>query len=1099
MFAFVDGLGGAIVSRVTARARALGAQPWHLAALAVVFATLALVAARPADAGSGSLLVSPNPDRSGATALDGATVSGTAYVFLSTGENVKRVVFALDGSDTIVENIAPFDFAGTDKPLANPWPSSSVSDGAHTISAAATLVGGGGFNVSATFTVDNAPEAPAPPAGGDASLLVSQSPDRSGATPLEGGTLSGDAYVFLQTGESASRVEFSLDGALHWTENVAPYDFAGTSGGSPTAWSTASIDDGSHTISARVVRNGASDITVSASFTVANDGEAGDGDDAGDGSPSPTPTPEVEAPTGQLLVSGSADRAGASALGAAPLAGDAFVFLSSNAELSEVRFRLDGSFVRTERLTPFDLGGTRQNGSANRWDTTGVADGQHVIEATATTVSGASFTVSASFSIDNDPVEHGESGVETTSEDPPADRSVALFVSDAADRGAARLLGDDPLADEVYIFAVPSDSAQRVRFYIDADQQPLPVRTEQLAPFDLGGTASNGNARSFDVSTLDEGDHTLLAVAEFADGETASLEVVFTVEQPEALPDTNYNLLVSDSPNRVGAVALNGAALEEAAYIFVSPADHVSKATFYLDSPAQSSADRVDSSAPFDFVGGNASTAQPLNVDDLAPGEHSLTVVLTRTNGTTVDVNATFSVGDSALPNGAILIETDDNAAQIASQHGPGTTFVFEPGVHRGVSIAPQSGDTFLGQPGAILSGAKVLSNWKSGGGYWYVGGQTSELTGSGGCMYFSDGTRYDACKYPEQLFVDGETWWQVTSISQLSHGRWYFDYNADRVYIGGNPAGRLVELSTTTRAFHGTSSGVTISGLVIEKYANRAQTGAIDGGGTTAWTVSNNTLRLNHGFGLRIGNRMQVSNNHVHHNGQVGMGGIGDDVLVVGNEIAWNHTGGFLHDWEAGGTKFVLTNRLVFRDNWVHNNDGRGFWADIENINMLVEDNLVEYNFKGGIVHEVGYSAVIRDNVSRYNGHGFGRWVWGGQIVVQNSSDVLVTGNDVTVSATEGGNGITIVNQNRGQGSLGPYRSDHVTVTDNTIRHLSIGGKNGAPGGCNQVDVLYDNNTYIAPAQYFEVGRFEWCGVFDFEQFQNRGQEANGTAVIAD
>ena len=337
-----------------------------------------------------------------------------------------------------------------------------------------------------------------------------------------------------------------------------------------------------------------------------------------------------------------------------------------------------------------------------------------------------------------------------------------------------------------------------------------------------------------------------------------------------------------------------------------------------------------------------------------------------------------------------------------------------------------------------------------------------------------------------------------MTSTGQLSYGNWYFDYGSDRVYIGANPAGHVVELSTVANAFKGSASYVTISGLVIEKYANRAQTGAIEGGGGNQWTVSGNELRINHGFGLRIGNRMQVLNNNVHHNGQIGIGGIGDDVLVDGNEIAYNHTGGFLLDWEAGGTKFVLTDRLVFRNNWVHHNDGRGFWADIDNINMLVDSNLVEYNSKGGIVHEIGYAAEIRDNVSRYNGHGFSEWVWGGQIVIQNSSDVLVIGNDVTVAASGGGNGITIVNQSRGSGSYGPHRSDNVTVTGNTIRHLSNSGREGAPNGCNQSNT-FDNNTYYAPSSWFNTNHFEWCGVHDWDKFRTFGQEPNGTAVATD
>ena len=1074
------------MSRAAEPARAFARQPWHFAALAVALLTLVVVAGRPAGADSGSLLVSSSADRSGAVPLEGATIFGTAYVFLSTGDDVQRAVFSLDGSERKVENFEPFDFAGGKVEAANGWATSSAGDGPHSIAAVVALVGGGGFTVSASFTVENDP---APTA----------STDRSAAAPLEGQSLSGDAHVFLAIDAKASAVEFALDGSPYRTEHASPYDFAGTlPGGAAHTWSTASVADGSHTIRAHVAVAGGSDLAISATFTVVNDA-ADEGGDESESSPTAIPSPGSTNANGSLLVSNSASRGGASALGSEALSGDVFVFLTSDAQLSEVRFHLDGQFVRTEKLTPYDFGGTTQSGAANRWDTTGFADGNHVIEAFAVTTDGVSFSTRAPFEVDNDPVGAGDSEIEETGTTslPPSSLRVDLFVSKSSDRSGAVSLGLEPLTGGVYIFAVPSDVPDRVSFYLDPATQSLPLRTERITPYDLAGTLANGTAGRFNPDNVEEGVHSLLVVAEYADGETARNEVSFVVEHPEALPEIAYDLLVSEAADRSGASDLSGANLEGQAYIFVSPADHIEQATFYLDDPARNSADRVDATAPFDLVGGGGSAALPLEIDELGSGDHALTAVLTRSDGTSVDLQVTFSVGSSDLPDGAVLIRTTDHAAQIASQHGAGTTFVFETGLHRGVSISPQSGDVFLGSPGAVLSGAKVLSRWNTGGGFWYVGGQTSQLLGTGGCWFNEDGSRYDACTYPEQLFVDGAPWWQVSSLSQLAFGRWYFDYASDRVYIGGNPAGRSVELSTVANAFKGSASHVTISGLVIEKYANRAQTGAIEGSGGSRWTVSSNVLRLNHGFGLRIGTRMQVLNNNVHHNGQIGIGGIGDYVLVQGNEIAYNNTAGFLVQWEAGGTKFVLTDGLVFRDNWVHHNEGRGFWADIENINMLVVGNLSEYNSYGGIVHEIGYSAEIRDNVSRYNGHGFGAWVWGAQILVQNSSDVVITGNDVTVAASGGGNGITVVNQNRGSGTYGPYVSDRVTVTGNTIRHLSTGGRNGAPSGCNQ-DNTFNGNTYIAPATWFDVNRFEWCGLVNWDEFRARGQELNGTAVIS-
>jgi hypothetical protein len=447
------------------------------------------------------------------------------------------------------------------------------------------------------------------------------------------------------------------------------------------------------------------------------------------------------------------------------------------------------------------------------------------------------------------------------------------------------------------------------------------------------------------------------------------------------------------------------------------------------------------------------------------------------------------------VPANAVSIVPGDNAAAVVSQHPAGTTFVFEPGLHRGVSIRPRSGDSYLGRPGAILSGAHVLDGFAPRDGFWAVGGQTSQLEAHGGCAQLADGSWDSACKHPEQLFIDGETQRQVSSLNQLRPGRWYFDYARDRVYVGTNPAGHTVELATTPRAFASGARDVRIAGLIVERYANRAQTGAIDGSGGSGWVVEANELRLNHGYGIRTSTGMRVLDNYVHHNGQLGVGGVGNDLLVAGNEIAYNHTAGFFAEWEAGGTKFALTRNLVFRDNWVHHNAGRGIWTDIDNVDVLIANNLSEWNARGGIVHEISYEAVIRDNIARYNGLVFDVWAWGAQILVQNSSDVQVIGNDVTVSA-RGGNGITVVDQDRGNGPRGPYRAHRVTITDNVIRHEGLAGITGDPRHqCSQSGVVFNGNVYEAPSRWFKLDRIYWCGdAMTWSEFREHGAEADGT-----
>src|SRR5579872_6261453 len=59
------------------------------------------------------------------------------------------------------------------------------------------------------------------------------------------------------------------------------------------------------------------------------------------------------------------------------------------------------------------------------------------------------------------------------------------------------------------------------------------------------------------------------------------------------------------------------------------------------------------------------------------------------------------------------------NLQALVNQYPSGTTFTFTPGIYYSQSITPHSYDTFIGQPGAILSGATLLQNFNQNGSYW--------------------------------------------------------------------------------------------------------------------------------------------------------------------------------------------------------------------------------------------------------------------------------------------------------------------------------------------------------------------------------------------
>ncbi|HEX6911837.1 MAG TPA: right-handed parallel beta-helix repeat-containing protein, partial [Longimicrobium sp.] len=386
---------------------------------------------------------------------------------------------------------------------------------------------------------------------------------------------------------------------------------------------------------------------------------------------------------------------------------------------------------------------------------------------------------------------------------------------------------------------------------------------------------------------------------------------------------------------------------------------------------------------------------------------------------------AQVTVSAPAPPPGGTPISPGDDIQARVDAAAPGTHFVLRAGVHRLQHVRPRDGMVFAGEPGAVLSGARLLEGWARSGAAWVIGGQTQQGAAAGVC---EDGGQ--ACRWPEDLFLDDVPLRRVASAGEVAPGTWYFDYAADRVLVGSDPIGRRVEISVLPHAFSGGAAGVVVRGVVIEKYATPAQQGTLQGNATSGWTVEDSEIRLNHGIGLRTGNGMRVLRSRIHHNGQMGIGGSGNGVLVEGNEIHHNNTLGFDPAWEAGGSKFVRTDGLVLRGNFSHHNHGHGLWTDIDNVNTLYEANRVEDNTRSGIFHEISYRAVIRGNVARRNGGGGAQWVDGAGILVNSSRDVEIYGNVVEGNL----NGIAAVQSARGSGAHGAYELANLYVHHNDV-----------------------------------------------------------------
>jgi hypothetical protein len=401
----------------------------------------------------------------------------------------------------------------------------------------------------------------------------------------------------------------------------------------------------------------------------------------------------------------------------------------------------------------------------------------------------------------------------------------------------------------------------------------------------------------------------------------------------------------------------------------------------------------------------------------------------------------------AAEPENAVRLTPDRDVAAVVQNAPAGTMFIFAPGTYRMQSIIPKDNDVFRGEGMVVLNGSKLITMRAEG--KWWSADEVSAKSDPTRCS-----NDHPRCWILNDLFIDDQIQTPVENLADMGPGQWFYDDNTGKVYISTNPSGHKVEFSMTTAGFSGMATGVQISHLIVEKYANPPQSGAIGGAHAKAqgWTVLNVEARWNHGTGISLGPSAHVESCNVHHNGQMGLGAVGANVTIVNNEIAYNNYAGYKEAWEAGGTKFALTDNLVVRSNYVHDNNGNGLWTDIDNIHSLYEKNKVINNKGEGLRHEISYDAIIRNNLLKGNKAG---------IMVVLSPNVEVYGNVIEVPV-DGIDGIRVANGQRGVGAYGPHIAHDDHVHNNIITYLGPAGRSGLSGPlATATGVTFDSNEY--------------------------------------
>lgn len=334
---------------------------------------------------------------------------------------------------------------------------------------------------------------------------------------------------------------------------------------------------------------------------------------------------------------------------------------------------------------------------------------------------------------------------------------------------------------------------------------------------------------------------------------------------------------------------------------------------------------------------------------------------------------------------------------------------------------------TLIGDPGATIKGSEVWEGWVREGSYWTKPYNPTFYRPLRGVCRSSSNSR---CLYPDQVFIDGQPQFQETSLEQVGPGDFYVGNG--KIYLGSDPLGRTVEVTMRYRWLEGTAgaSDVVIKGFTFRHAAVEVQHGGIYDGGGPRWRIEGNDIAYAHGAGVETdGPGTQVLNNLIHHNGQIGLVGQGENLVIRGNKVYQNNTEDFEPGWEAGGSKWALVKNLLVENNESYQNDGPGFWCDVYCNGVTFRGNRLHHNTGPGILFEISRSCTMENNQAWENGFGFPNWGWGAGLVVQNSSGCTVRGNVVAWNA----DGISVVQQDR---------DDYTEVTGNRVENNTIAVK---------------------------------------------------------
>ena len=370
------------------------------------------------------------------------------------------------------------------------------------------------------------------------------------------------------------------------------------------------------------------------------------------------------------------------------------------------------------------------------------------------------------------------------------------------------------------------------------------------------------------------------------------------------------------------------------------------------------------------------------------------------------------------IPAGAVFVANSGNDANPGTKASPvrtlnkalakvawGGTIVVRGGTYR--EALPNVTKRITLQPYPYekvwMKGSDVVTGWVKSGSVWVKTGWKTEF-----CQTCYDSRAIDPAYpnagKPDMVFANGAPLAQVASLSEVTAGKFYVDYGADKLYVGTDPTGKFMEASTRRiglRFDTSNAAGSTVRGIGLAHYSPNWNPDVPAIAVTTSGNVTfeNDVFAWSASRGLALyGPKPVVRGSIFMYNGHTGISGHKSHGAVIeGNRVAYSNQERFSIAGSPvssnAGVKVTRSEGVVIRNNRLVRNHGTGVWCDESCYNATIVNNLSRGNATQGIAFELSTKGIIASNVAVNNGQ-IG-------LKISGSTDVRAFNNTVANSGT--------------------------------------------------------------------------------------------------